>query len=226
MSKALILNGSPRGNKSTSASLGAYLHLLFENEGVETSALTIRKQLNSKEKIAEIIEEVKTADFVILFAPLYDDSQPYIVTKIMEIIAEKKMNLSNKTFIPIVNCGFPEPEQISEVAIPIYQRFALAVGFKWGGSLAIGGGEMLRGRYGMDLDEVGNMAKNAKEALRDIVGALIDEAQYPNTEIILIPRIFYKWPLANLATSMNNKAWKKMVERKGEKVDAQPYLEE
>lgn len=226
MSEVLILNGSPRGNKSTSASLGKYMKELFENEGIKTTIQIIRSQINSEEKTAEMIVNVKSADFIVLLAPLYDDCQPYIVIKTMEVIAEKKMDLTNKTFIPIINCGFPEPKQISEAAIPIYKKFASTVGFKWGGSLAIGGGEMLRGRQGMQLNEAGNMAKNAIKALNDIVQSLVLETQYPDVEIILVPRIFYKWPLANLVTSMNTKAWKKMAERKGEKVDAKPYLDE
>ena len=226
MSNALILNGSPSGKKSSSASLSNYLKKLFESEGIDAEIVLILTQLNKEERIKEMVEKIKSADFVVLFAPLYDDCQPYIVTKTMEIIAEEKMNLSNKTFIPIINCGLPEPKQISEVAIPIYNRFATTVGFKWGGSLAIGGGGGIQGRFGKQLDEIGVFAKNAIEALNDIVHSLVSESQYPDVEIILIPKIFYKWPLANLMTSINTKSWKKMAKQKGEKVDARPYLEE
>jgi len=55
---------------------------------------------------------------------------------------------------------------------------------------------------------------------------LVSETKYPNVEIILVPKIFYKWPLVNLMTSMNTRSWKKAAERKGEKIDARPYLEE
>lgn len=225
MSNALILNGSPRGKKSSSESLANYMKKLFETEGIESEIILILTQLNKEERIKEMVEKIKSADYVVLFAPLYDDCQPSFVTKTMEIIAEEKMNLSNKVFIPIINCGLPEPEQISEGVIPIYNRFATTVGFKWGGSLAIGGGEGIQGRFGKQLDEIGTFAKNAIEALNDIVQSLVSEIQYPNVEIILVPKIFYKWPLVNLMTSINTKSWKKMAEKKGEKVDAQPYLE-
>ena len=98
MKKVLLLNGSGRGKKSTSAALAIYLEELLKTNGFETQFLTIRNQLTSNEKIKKIIDAVKIADFIILFAPLYDDSQPYNVVKIQEIIAEQKMNLKNKQF--------------------------------------------------------------------------------------------------------------------------------
>ena len=224
MKKVLLLNGSGRGKKSTSAALAIYLEELLKTNGFETQLLTIRNQLTSNEKIKKIIDAVKIADFIILFAPLYDDSQPYNVVKIQEIIAEQKMNLKNKQFTVIVNSGFGEPEQISSGTVPILKKFASKVGFQWGGSLSIGGGEMLGGRYGKQLHEAGNMAKNAIAELEKIAKSLQSEDTYPDIDLILIPRIFYKWPLKQLATSINNKSWKKAAEKNGEKVDAKPFL--
>ncbi|MBA7513569.1 hypothetical protein ES705_05585 [subsurface metagenome] len=224
MNNVLLLNGSPRGKKSNSASLGNYLLGLLKEVNVESKMLETRNQINTEEKITEMLEAIKVADFVILFTPLYDDCQPYNVVKVQEIIFKQKMNLENKFFLPIINSGFGEPEQISEGTIPIYKRFASQVGFKWGGSLAIGGGEMLQGRYGKQLHEVGNMAKNAIVELEKIVESIKSEEEYPDTEKILIPGYFYKWPMKNLVTYINTRSWKKVAEKKGEKVDARPFL--
>lgn len=224
MSDFLILNGSGRGKKSTSAALGFYLVDLLKEESLEASMLTIRNQLNSEEKIKEMIDEIDSAAHVILIAPLYDDCQPYNVIKVQEIIAECQINLEKKKFLPIVNCGFGEPEQIMEGTIQIFKKFASSVGFKWGGSLSIGGGEMLRGRYGKQLHEVGTFAKNAIAELEKITETIKSDAAYPDTEIILIPGYFYKWPLKQLATSFNNRSWKKAAEKNGEQVDAKPLL--
>ncbi len=224
MSKVLFLNGSPRGKKSTSAALGNYLFDFLKDMNFETKMLINRNQIGKEEKIEELLKEIEEASYVILLTPLYDDCQPYNVLKILEIIFEKQMNLENKIFLPIINCGFPEPEQITEGTIPIYKQFASQVGFKWGGSLSIGGGEMLQGRYGKQLHEVSQFAKNAIEELEKIAESLKNKTEYPDTEIILVPGYFYKWPLKNLATYMNNKGWKKVAEKKGEKVDATPLL--
>ncbi|MHA1201123.1 MAG: NAD(P)H-dependent oxidoreductase [Candidatus Heimdallarchaeaceae archaeon] len=121
MTKALMLMGSPRGKKSTSNSVGTYLLEQLEKKGLEISSTIIRSQLNTKDKINEMVEEVKEADIIIHTAPLYDDFLPYIVIKTFEIIADRNLDLKKKQFIPIVNCGLPEPEHISEAAIPIYK---------------------------------------------------------------------------------------------------------
>lgn len=225
MTKALLLMGSPRGKKSTSNSVGTYLLEQLEKKGLEIKTIIIRSQLNTEDKINEMVEEVKEADTIILTAPLYDDFLPYIVVKTFEIIADRKLDLKKKQFIPIVNCGLPEPEHISEAAIPIYKRFASLVGLQWAGSLAIGGGEGLRGRQGLKLEEAGVFSKNVIVALEQIAESLTSDEIYQDVEIILIPGYFYKWPLNRIMTRMNTKHWKKMVEKKGEKVDAKPYLE-
>jgi len=224
MNKVLLLNGSPRGKKSTSAALGNYLFDLLKDMNFETKMLTNRNQINNEEKIEDLLKEIEEASYVILLTPLYDDCQPYNVLKIQEIILKQKMNLTNKLFLPIINSGFPEPEQITEGTIPIYKQFTSKTGFKWGGSLSIGGGEMLGGRYGKQLHEVGNFAKKAISELEKIAESLGSKDVYPDTELILVPGYFYKWPLKNLVTSMNNKSWKHVIEEKGEKVDAKPLL--
>ncbi|MBY9001820.1 MAG: hypothetical protein KGD64_12955 [Candidatus Heimdallarchaeota archaeon] len=224
MSEVLILNGSGRGKKSTSAGLGIYLIDLLKEESIAATMLTIRNQLNSEEKIKEMVDAISEATHIIVIAPLYDDCQPYNVVKAQEIIAESKMNLENKHFLFIANSGFGEPEQITEGTLRIYKKFASSVGFRWGGSLSIGGGEMLQGRYGKLLHEVGTFAKNAIVELEKIVNSIKSESTYPDTEIILIPGFFYKWPFKQLFTSMNTRGWKKVAAKNGEKVDAKPFL--
>ena len=171
-----------------------------------------------------MVDAIAKATHVIVIAPLYDDCQPYNVVRAQEIIAECQINLENKQFLPIVNSGFGEPEQITEGTIQIYKKFASLVGFKWGGSLSIGGGEMLGGRYGKLLHEVSTFAKNAIAELEKITESIKSDATYPDTEIILIPGYFYKWPMKQLATSFNNRSWKKAAEKNGEQVDAKPLL--
>ena len=130
MTRALLLVGSPRGKKSTSTSLGSYLLNMLDERGLETDILWIYRQLADDEKLSQMLDAVDRAEIIILTAPLYDDCQPYIVTRTMEAIAAHRKNFGNKRFIPIINCGFPEPEQITAVAIPIYHKFATAVGLK------------------------------------------------------------------------------------------------
>lgn len=223
MTRVLLLVGSPRGKRSTSASLGRYLMNKLEQKGTDTGTLWINRQVVSDERKHEMLEAVDRADIVVLTAPLYDDSQPAIVTKTMEAIAVQQKIKGKKRFFPIINCGFPEPEQITAVAIAIYHKFATTVGFKWAGSLAIGGGEILQGSTGKSLDDLGKLAGKVKKTLDEIAHALAVENSYPDKALRAIPGFFYRRFFAKIMTLLNNFSWKSRAKKNGGVVDARPY---
>jgi hypothetical protein len=223
MIRALILIGSPRGKKSTSTSLGSYLLKILDERGWDTEILWVNRQLADDEKLAQMLDAIDRADIIVLTAPLYDDCQPYIVTRTMEAISFHLKNLDNKRFIPIINCGFPEPEHITAVTISIYHKFAASVGFKWAGSLAIGGGEMLQGARGKTLDDLGKMARKVKKELERIADALAADSPFPDTSIRVVPDLFNKPFMKKVITRMNNHGWKSRAKKNGGVVDAQPY---
>jgi hypothetical protein len=226
MTRALLLVGSPRGKKSTSTSLGSYLLNLLEKKGLETEILWINRLLADEEKISQMLDAVERADIIVLTAPLYDDCQPYIVTRTMEAISIRLKNSENKRFIPIINCGFPEPEHITAVAISIYHKFVTSVGFKWAGSLALGGGEMLQGARGKTLDDLGKMAGKVKKELERIADALAADSSYPDTSLRVVPDFFYKPLLKKLIIRMNNNGWKRRAKKNGGDVEARPYSQQ
>ena len=223
MTRALLLVGSPRGKRSTSSSVGNYLLNLLDQRGLETDTLWINRQLADDEKLSQMLDSVDHADIIILTAPLYDDCQPYIVTRTMEAIAARQQNSQNKRFIPIINCGFPEPEHITAVAIAIYHKFATIVGFKWAGSLAIGGGEMLQGASGKKLDDLGKMAGKVKKSLERIADALVAENSYPDESMRVVSDFFYISFMKKVIIRMNNYGWKSRAKKNGGVVDARPY---
>jgi hypothetical protein len=225
MTRALLLVGSPRGKRSNSSSVGSYLLNILDKNGLESDTLWINRQLADDEKLSRMLDAVDHADIIILTAPLYDDCQPYIVTRTMEAIAARQQNSENKRFIPIINCGFPEPEHITAVAIAIYHKFATTVGFKWAGSLAIGGGEMLQGASGKTLDEIGKMAGKVKKALERIADALVAENSFPDESIRAVPNFFYNPLIKKLITKINNQGWKSRAKKNDGIVDARPYAQ-
>ncbi len=225
MTKILFLNGSPRGKKSTSFSIGNYLEEQFQEKGLKSKILNVRSQLASEEKITETLNEIDNSEVIILAAPVYDDCQPYIITKLMEIIASKKMDLSKKRFFPIINCGLPEHVHITSSAIPIYHKFAKTVGFIWAGSFAVQGGEMFQGRIGKQLSELGKIADPLKNVLNDIVEAISTNKTLPDMAPKIFPGIFYWKILQKPLAKMNTKGWRNAAKNKGEDADAKPYLE-
>jgi multimeric flavodoxin WrbA len=195
----------------------------LEKKGIKTETLWINRQVVSDDRMIEMLDAVERADIVILTAPLYDDCQPAIVTKTMEAISVQKKIKGKKRFFPIINCGFPEPEQITVVAIAIYHKFATTVGFKWAGSLAIGGGEMLQGSAGKSLDDLGKMAGKVKKTLDEISQALAAENSYPDKALRAVPNFFYIRFIAKMITRLNNYSWKSRAKKNGGVVDARPY---
>ncbi|UCD72533.1 MAG: hypothetical protein JSW01_03510 [Candidatus Bathyarchaeota archaeon] len=223
MTDTLILVGSPRGKKSSSTSLGNHLKSLLQDRGLEVEMLWIKLQLVTEEKTSLMLEAISDAEAVIMIAPLYDDCQPYIVTKTMELIAAQELDVKKRRFLPIINCGFPESSHITAVAIPIYKKFASKIGYDWAGSLALGGGEMLQGRYGKQLDDIGGLGDKARRELEKIADVLAGGIVYSDEALVVMPDIFLKPILADLIRWMNNRMWRSQAEKHGAAVDARPY---
>ncbi|NIM90152.1 MAG: hypothetical protein GTO17_04310 [Candidatus Aminicenantes bacterium] len=230
-----LLVGSPRGKRSTSTAVGSYVLNLLKQKGLEPLAsLWIGHILKSPEKIDEFLKAVEAADMIILAAPLYDDCQPYIVIKAMELLAAHQREQSTtqkrhdgKLFSVIVNCAFPE-EHHPETVLRIYRRFAKDMGFLWGGSLAIRAGEALQGRQGKTLDDIGSMAKKVKEALVRMADSLSKGSPSADETLSVIPESFSHGPLSFLGSFfiwLNNRGWAKQAKKRGEDVNARPYME-
>ena len=222
--KTLMLVGSPRGRRSSSSSIADYLSDLLKEKGQETEILWITEQLTSEDRTTKMLDAVWKADAIVLTAPLYDDCQPAIVTKTLELIAVHPEKIENMSFIPIINCGFPEPSHITAVAIPIYHKFASTAGFKWLGSIAIGGGEALQGAQGKQVDEVGSMANSLKVELDLLVQAMVEGKSYSDTSIVAFPKFFLNPIIGRFFVWMNNRGWKSQADKNGVRVDAQPYI--
>ena len=218
MTKSLLLVGSPRGIKSTSTIVGEYLMNLLREKELETDTLWLIKQFSSKEKMNQVLEAIDKADIVILAAPLYDDCQPFIVAKTMEAIASSGKSMKKKRLFIIKNSGFGETIHITAVSLSIYKKFAESVGFKWAGSLAIGGGEMFRGAHGKKLDDSGIFAKRLKRSLGNIAEDLENKKSYPD-ETFEIPRIFK----SKLFMWIGNQRWKSGAKKNKAIIDARPY---
>lgn len=231
--RALLLVGSPRGKRSTSTAVGSYLLNMLKQKGLEPlTSQWIGHILRSQDKIEQFLKAVDAADMIVLAAPLYDDCQPYIVIKAMELMAAHRREQAStqkrdddKLFSVIVNCAFPE-EHHPETVLRIYRRFAKDVGFLWGGSLAIRSGEALQGRQGKTLDDIGSMAKKVKEALGRMADSLSTGSVPADETMSVIPEFFSRGPLSFLGSFfiwLNNRGWAKLANKRGEDVNARPY---
>lgn len=232
--RVLLLVGSPRGKRSTSTVLGTYLLNLLTKQGLGSLASQwIGPVLKSQEKIKKMLEAVDAADIIVVAAPLYDDCQPYIVIKAMELISAHQKNLAKapdvngeKLFSVIVNCAFPE-EHHPQTVVRIYRKFAEDMGFRWGGSLAIRAGETLQGRKGKTLDDVGSMAKRVKEALALMADSLSKGLPSVDQTLCVIPESFLRGPFSFLGSFFiwqSNRHWATLAKKRGRDVSARPFV--
>ena len=230
--RALLLVGSPRGIRSNSTSVGNYLVEALKKNGTveEAKTIVLTRMIRSDEKLDEILETIKNSDLIILASPLYDDTVTYVTLKTLEYIAEHQKAPGNekiyhkKLFFPLVNSGFPEPEQM-EMLIALFKNFASKTGFEWAGSLSVGSGQGLGGDKGKALEEGGGMVKPVIEAL-DKIAYSIGQNIYSDETVKLFPDLFFKWwfrPIMKLFVRMGNNGWKKTAKANGGNVKATPY---
>jgi NAD(P)H-dependent FMN reductase len=147
--KALIINGSPRGAKSTSHALGGLLADGLAGHGVEVDHALALAAVHDPARTAAVLDAVDAADLLVLAFPLYVDSIPAPLTRLLEAIAARARardgsSPKRRRLAVIVQCGFPEAAQC-DTALAICRHFADAAGFEWAGGLAAGEGGMLGG---------------------------------------------------------------------------------
>ncbi len=151
-SKAVLLVGSPRGEKSTSSSLGAYMMTRLEGKGWGCVRHYVGSTVQSISDFEKVFADVEEAQLVVLAAPLYVDSLPAPVIQFMELYGVRGSirNTNGPRLCLIVNCGFPEDQNM--LAVEIARHFAAANGMEWCGSLSMGQGGVI---WGKGLEEVG-----------------------------------------------------------------------
>jgi len=135
MDKTIIINGSHRAPISNSRRYSKYLMKFLKSHSEEF--------LLNKNNYDEISKELFSADKAILVFPLYVDSVPSILLGFLnrlEKLGEKYK--ARPTIYIIINCSFIESEQ-NEVAISIIEFFLKKNGYKYGGALSIGSGEVI-----------------------------------------------------------------------------------
>ncbi len=219
---ALLLVGSPFGFRSTSSSLGSYLMDRLTEKGFTTSKVHIHKSVKSQAGMEEILHLVGISDLVVLTFPLYIDSLPAPVIKVMEMITkhrEEAADARRQKFVAISNSGFPEAQQ-NLIALKICRCFAQRSGFEWAGGLAFGMGPAIRRK---PLDGLRGMVRNVKKAL-DVTALALSEGKAIPEEASkqmaksILPHRLYWW--------MGNRRWKYDAKRNGitDRIRAQPHL--
>jgi NAD(P)H-dependent FMN reductase len=195
--RALLLVGSPRGRKSTSAALGGYLAGRLTAHGIPTETIQLYPALGSRERTRSLIEAVDGSDLIVLAFPLYIDSLPGPVTRALELIAARRPTAQPAgkaklaAFAAIVNSGLPEGEQ-SQTALAICAKFAQRAGFTSAGGLALGGGYTVVN--GTPLDQLGWRGNSIRVSLELSAANLASGNPIPDEAVrLMAKRRVSKW---------------------------------
>ena len=161
----LLIGSAKQPGCSTSESLALYLSDRLVENGWASQTLYVHSVLRTEARSLEMCSAVDRADLVVLAAPLYVDSLPYLVTSAMERIAEHRTSASAcidaPSFVAVINCGFPEAQH-NDVALAICRQFSYAAGLRWAGGLSLGGGGFV---HGAPLEECGSRAEGIRGEL-------------------------------------------------------------
>ena len=221
MRRAVLLVGSPRTKKSTSASLGGYLFEQLNARGVETQTLQIYTSLYSQERMTTMLNAIDNTDLVVLAFPLYVDSLPAPVTATLEkIAAHRNDNQSPIRFAAIANCGFPGANH-NDTALAICSEFAGQNGFDWMGGLSLGAGEGIV--HGIPLNELDGRAIPLKGALDLAAEALAGGNPIPQSAKDRLGKPI----IPNWMYTLNGRfGWRQAAKQYGmqKEMKSQPYL--
>jgi hypothetical protein len=222
--QVLIVTGSPRSGKTTSASLGAYLGKKLEEKGMNVEQIRLKTALRSDEETEKLFASLDNADVVVLSCPLYVDCLPYLATQALELIAEHQRTQVNdgdkKRLLALVNGGFPEAHQ-SHVALEVCRCFAREAHFEWIGGLALGGGSVIAGR---PIEHLGWMGRNIRKSLDGAAEAIVWGRLLPEKAVKLMAKPLLplpSWAIVFIVDWIMRKEAKKRGILKS--VNAMPY---
>ncbi len=198
--KVILLNCSYKGKNSNS---NYFLSLLEERLTVKTEAINLIDHKN----FSELCEKFSEARAIVIGAPLYVDSMPGQVIELLEHIYAIKNSLSRELIVyGVTNMGFYESKQM-ETQLRILKNFCSKSGFTYGGSLAIGAGEMMRHLGNVPLDKGPN--KKMGEGVIKLSNA-INEGEIM-TDYYSEPKYFPRWLYMSVANYNFKKILKKEV---------------
>lgn len=197
-----LLNCSYRGEKSNSN----YFLGLLENM---ISHDCTRKNINQIKDVNAFAQELEKSKALVLGMPLYVDGAPAQVVELLDELCRVSYGRFDELRVYVVtNLGFYEGEQ-ADILLQIVKNFCDKAGLVYGGSVAIGAGEMLGSLRGVPCDKGPN--KMLGEKLAVLAECINNGASVENT--VVKPSDFSR-RMYMLAGNMN---WAPQAKRNGVK---------
>lgn len=215
----ILLIGSPKGSHSTSAALGNFLLNELAARGWISIMFHIQKMLKIPDTQKVLLTALAKAELVVLACPLYVDSLPAAVIRLMERYTARDMSAAaaRPRFLALINCGFPENAH-NAVAGRICRQFAAENGWHWSGVLSMGEGGAVDGRP----ITRGGLTRNVARALTLAAEALTADQPISDDVMALMARPLMPAWLYLLVASWH---WRRAARARGvlKDLQRQPY---
>ena len=219
MKKMLLLNGSPRREK-TSYRFAQAIEKQATIRDVEVEINHILDFFNSPQKLAEVVKKMEGVDYLGLVTPLYVDYLPYPVLWFMEECIKQDIHVkAGAKFFAVGQCRFPD-ERLLDPILGACEIFAKKMKRAWAGGIGYGGGEILDG---IPMEELGKRGLAITHAFSMMMEDLLNDQEFRDeiySEMrVQVPRILYR----SLAFYLNYHS-KQIARRNGvHDLWAQPY---
>lgn len=208
--KIALINGSPKMNQSTSATLLEELQLSIS----ETAEVT-ETALHTSDISEDVWEKLKSADVWVFSYPLYVDGIPGHLLSCLLQLEKAKWQEKEIRVYGIVNCGFYEGIQ-TKFALTLLKNWCEKCGFLYAGGIGVGGGECFAQMPKVQGGH-GPRAPIEKALQAMAVSILQQETQENRYVSVAFPRFLYR-----MAAQMGWRQWIKANGGKAKDLGKQP----
>jgi len=221
----LLLNGSPKCEKSNSRQIGKFLVDRLEEKGLKSKEAFIVRLVKNSQGSEKLLRLVNTAGIIVFTTPLYVDSLPSFTIKAMEVIRDRRVaepQVESPLLVAVINCGFPEKEHM-EIALKIIKNFSEEANLRWGGAIIVGMGMALNGE---PLSEKKGMTRNLTKGLSLAAVALAEGQPIPSEAEKLASKSFLPLFLEKtMLRAFGKRTWNNQAKANRAKPDmyARPY---
>jgi ferredoxin-NADP reductase/multimeric flavodoxin WrbA len=195
---AILVASARAPGTSTSESLARYLGQQLQRGGAKVQVVSATAFARDHANAERTARQLADADVLVVASPLYFDSLPYLGVLALQQVRDARHAERGRRparLVGLLNCGFPEPEQL-RFALALLREFAREAGYSFAGALPVGGGEAIHGR---PLDSTGGMTRHLRAALDDAAASLAWGEMVPAAASEQAARLFIPAPLFRLA---------------------------
>jgi hypothetical protein len=139
--KVLLLCGSPKdGKRSACAVIGERFLIQLRRKNFSAEMRSIGRLIKTEDGVEKLDALICRSDIIVFISPVYLDTVPSSVTRLMELSIRKKYFTGTQKILAAVSvCGYPESFH-NDTALMVYKQFAHEAGLRWAGGIAIGQG--------------------------------------------------------------------------------------